>query len=85
MRPTSPAPAAYDNRGLLALIAIAPALVGIAAAIAVYAKRKAKPIEPEILAEGWKYDATVSAFMGGPGRKAFDAIAWFDQRSSTAP
>ncbi len=38
-----------------------------------------RPIEPKILAEGWKYDSTVSAFMGGPGRKAFEAIAWFDR------
>jgi len=35
--------------------------------------------EPQILAEGWKYDAAVSAFVGGPGRKAFEAIAWFDK------
>ena len=46
--------------------------------IMVYAKHKAKPIEPAVLAEGWYYDATVSRFMGGPGREAFDAIAWFD-------
>ncbi len=26
-----------------------------------------------------RYDAAVSEFMGGPGRKAFEAIAWFDQ------
>ena len=70
---------AYDAKGLLALLAIACALIGIGAAVAIYAKKMAKPVEPEILAEGWKYDQTVSAFMGGPGRKAFDAIAWFDQ------
>lgn len=39
----------------------------------------AKAVEPEILAEGWKYDQAVSAFVGGPGRKAFAAIAWFDK------
>ena len=42
-------------------------------------ERVRRPIEPEILAEGWKYDAAVTAFMGGPGRKGFDAVAWFDQ------
>ena len=70
---------AYDNRGLLAVIATAAALIGIAAGIAVYAKHKAKAIEPQLLADGYRYDATVSAFMGGPGRKLFEAIAWFDQ------
>ena len=38
-----------------------------------------EPIEPEILADGWKYDWAISAFMGGPGRKAFEAVAWFDK------
>ena len=70
---------AYDNKGLLALVAIAAALIGIAAGIAVYAKRRAKAIEPQLVADGWRYDAAVSAFMGGPGRKAFDATAWFDR------
>jgi NADH-quinone oxidoreductase subunit L len=45
----------------------------------VYAKKKAKAIEPTILNQGWYYDKTISAFMGGPGRKAFEAIAWFDR------
>ncbi len=62
----------------LAVIATAVALIGIAASIMVYAKHKAKPIEPTVLAEGWYYDATVSNFMGGPGRKVFDAVAWYD-------
>jgi len=71
---------AYDVKGLLAVLAVLCAVVGIGIAIAVYSKKLARPIEPEILAEGWKYDSTVSAFMGGPGRKAFEAIAWFDER-----
>jgi NADH-quinone oxidoreductase subunit L len=62
----------------LAVIATVVALAGIAASIMVYAKHKAKPIEPQVLAEGWYYDATVSKFMGGPGREAFDAVAWYD-------
>jgi NADH-quinone oxidoreductase subunit L len=70
---------AYDNKGLLALLAIAAALVGIAISLAIYSRKVAKPIEPEILAEGWYYDRTVSALMGGPGRKLFHAIAWFDR------
>ena len=71
---------AYDNKELLALLAIACALVGIAAAIAIYAKKLAKPVEPQLLADAWRYDSTISAFMGGPGRKAFEAVAWFDAK-----
>jgi NADH-quinone oxidoreductase subunit L len=71
---------AYDNKGLLAYAAIAVALAGIIAAYAIYARRVRRPIEPALLEEGWKYDQLVTAFMGGPGRKAFDALAWFDRR-----
>ena len=42
-------------------------------------RRVRKPVEPEILEQGWYYDQLVTAFMGGPGRKAFDALAWFDR------
>ena len=70
--------AAYDAKSWLAILAIACAALGIATAIAVYAKGRAKPFEPELLARGWRYDETVSAFMGGPGRRAFDAVARFD-------
>jgi NADH-quinone oxidoreductase subunit L len=62
----------------LAAVATVVALVGIAASIMVYAKHKAKVVEPAVLAEGWYVDSTVSRFMGGPGREAFDAVAWYD-------
>jgi NADH-quinone oxidoreductase subunit L len=70
---------AYEYKGWLAWIATACAVTGIALGIAIYAKRKAKPVEPEILEEGWKYDWAITWFMGGPGRKMFDAVAWFDR------
>ena len=35
-------------------------------------------MEPEILAEAWYYDRTIAAFMGGPGRQGFEAVATFD-------
>jgi NADH-quinone oxidoreductase subunit L len=70
---------AYDNKGLLAFVAIAVALAGIIAAYAIYYRRVRKPVEPALLEQGWKYDQLVTAFMGGPGRKAFDALAWFDR------
>ncbi|MEY2400482.1 MAG: NADH-quinone oxidoreductase subunit [Ilumatobacteraceae bacterium] len=62
----------------LATIATVVALIGIAASIMIYAKHKAKAIEPKVLADGWYYDEAVSKFMGGPGREAFDAVAWYD-------
>ena len=69
---------AHDLSGVLALVAIAVAITGIIGAVMVYAKHKAKPFEPQILADAWGYDRAVSNFMGGPGRQAFDGIAWAD-------
>src|SRR5690606_9729041 len=64
---------------LLAVIATAAGLAGIAAAVAVYLQKRAKAVEPELLANGWQYDATITAFMGGPGRAGFQALADFDK------
>jgi NADH-quinone oxidoreductase subunit L len=69
---------AYDNKWLLLGLAVLIASAGIAASIAVYAKGKFKAVEPQLLADAWRYDSSVSAFIGGPGRKAFDAVAAFD-------
>jgi NADH-quinone oxidoreductase subunit L len=64
----------------LALIAVVAGLLGIAAAIAVYQKKRAKAIEPAILADAWRVDKTYAAFMGGPGRKFFDLVTLADAR-----
>ena len=71
---------AYDNKWLLLGLAVVIALVGISAAIAVYAKKKVKAIEPAILADAWRYDSAVSALVGGPGRAAFNGLALFDAK-----
>ncbi len=65
---------------LLAFVAIGAGAVGIFMAYSIYIQKKSNPanIEKPILAEAWGYDKAVSAFMGGPGTKLFDAIAWFD-------
>jgi NADH-quinone oxidoreductase subunit L len=63
----------------LAAVAILAAVIGVALAARVYLQHRAKPVEPAILAEGWRYDSTISAFMGGPGRAAFQATADFDR------
>jgi NADH-quinone oxidoreductase subunit L len=62
----------------LAVIAVGVGLIGIAIASAVYLRRRVRAVEPEALAHAWYYDEEVTAFMGGPGRKSFDGIAWFD-------
>jgi NADH-quinone oxidoreductase subunit L len=63
----------------LAAIAVVVGLVGIAVAAAIYLQKRIKPVEPTILAEGWYYDRSISAFVGGPGRAAFEGVAAFDK------
>jgi NADH-quinone oxidoreductase subunit L len=70
---------AYDNKYLLLVIAVVVAVVGIALGWLVYERRRLRAVEPRVLEQAWYYNRTVSAFMGGPGRRAFDALAWFDQ------
>jgi NADH-quinone oxidoreductase subunit L len=69
---------AYQNKYLLLGVAVVIALLGIAASVAVYGKQKAKPVEPAILENAWYYDRGISNVMGGPGRRGFAAVAWFD-------
>jgi NADH-quinone oxidoreductase subunit L len=71
---------AYDNKWLLLGLAVVIAAAGIAASVAVYAKGRARPVEPRILADGWRYDAAISGVVGGPGRAAFQAVADVDAR-----
>jgi NADH-quinone oxidoreductase subunit L len=62
----------------LAVVATLAGLAGIAGAVAIYLQKRRAPIEPQILADGWRYDSTIAAFMGGPGQQGFDAVAAFD-------
>ena len=71
--------ATEDIKYLLAVIAALFAVVGIIAGVLVYLKKKVKPFEPAILANGWYYDQAVSDFVGGPGRAGFEGAAWVDQ------
>ena len=51
-------------------------LVGIVARLRSSTNRhRVKAVEPEVLADGWYYDEAVTAFMGGPGREAFEDVA----------
>ncbi len=73
--------ASGGTKWILAIFAIIGGAVGIAAAYAVYMQKRidAKRIELPILADGWRYDRSVTDFMGGPGRRFFDLVAWFDR------
>ena len=73
--------ASGQTKWLLAVIAIIGASIGVIAAIFVYLKNKVatSKIEHAILEDAWRFDSTVSSFMGGPGRKSFEATTWFDQ------
>jgi NADH-quinone oxidoreductase subunit L len=66
---------------VLAVIATAGALIGIAVARAMYLRGKGsrRAVEQPVLAHGWYYDEAVTRFMGGPGRRLFDLAALFDR------
>ena len=71
---------AHDNKWLLLGLAVVIAATGIALSVSVYAKGRFAPVEPQLLADGWRYDATVSSLVGGPGRGLFQGIADTDAR-----
>ncbi len=64
----------------LAAVAVLAGAVGIAVAYAIYIRKVREPVEPEILEQGWRYDSTIAAFMGGPGRAGFEAASSFDRQ-----
>ncbi len=70
------------TKWILAFIAIGAGGIGMLLAWKFYYKNELDPksVEKPILAKGWNYDAAVSAFMGGPGRKFFDFITAFDAK-----
>ena len=66
---------------VLAALAVGTAVVGIGLATAIYYLHKGDPelIEQDVFAKGWYIDSSYAWFVGGPGRRLFDAVAWFDQ------
>src|SRR4029453_10994120 len=62
----------------LAIVAVGAGVVGIAIAAVVYLRHRRRAVEPAVLAHAWYYDEAITGFMGGPGRKSFEAVAWFD-------
>ncbi len=70
---------AYRNEYILITGAVLCVAAGIFLAWMMYAAKRIKPWEPAFLANGWYYDSTISAFMGGPGRASFQAVADVDR------
>ena len=73
--------AGAGTKWALAIVAIAVGLVAIVAAVAVYLRGRFDParIESRTLLHGWYVDETYTNFMGGPGRRLFDLLTWFDR------
>ena len=67
-----------DLKVTIAVVSILVGIAGVIGAYLVYARHRLRPVEPEVLANAWYYDQAVSAFMGGPGRQGFEAVAAFD-------
>jgi NADH-quinone oxidoreductase subunit L len=65
----------------LAVLTAVLCIAAIVFAALVYLQRRipAERFEPEVLAHAWYYDEAVSAFVGGPGEKAFEETAHFDR------
>ncbi len=70
---------ATGTKVALAGAAVAAGLIGIFAAWLIYLRRRVRAVEPAVLAHAWYYDETVTQFVGGPGTKGFEAVAWFDR------
>jgi len=68
------------GKWLLAGVAVTGAAVGLYFAFVIYIQGRVKPskVELPIFAKAWRYDEAVSAFMGGPGRRGFKLVSWFD-------
>ncbi len=66
---------------VLAIIAVLGGAAGIFMAGRIYLQGRVDPgkVELPIFADGWQYDSAVTNVMGGPGRKFFDLVAWFDR------
>ena len=70
---------ATGTKVALAIAAIVASVTGIALAYLIYLRHKVRAVEPAALAHGWYYDESITRFVGGPGTKGFDAVAWFDR------
>jgi NADH-quinone oxidoreductase subunit L len=72
----------YSNWTIFGLLCVSTvvALTGITIAYLVYLRHRipAERIEKPLFLNAWYYDRAVTAFMGGPGRRMAEGMAWFD-------
>ncbi len=73
--------ATAGTKWALAIVAIAVGAVAITAAFLVYRRGRFNPaqIETRTLANAWYVDDTYAGFFGGPGRRLFTGMSWFDR------
>ncbi len=73
--------ATAGTKWALAIVAVLAGAFAIVASYLVYRRGRLDPavIETRTLANGWYVDETYTNFMGGPGRRLFEAMAWFDR------
>ena len=67
--------ASTGQKWFFAVLTTLACVAAIGGAVLVYQRKRVQAVEPDILAHGWHYDEAVSAFMGGPGRAGFQAVA----------
>jgi NADH-quinone oxidoreductase subunit L len=70
-----------ETKWAIAIFSTLLSVVGVIVAALIYLQRRFDPAKVELrpFAEGWWIDSTFANFVGGPGRKAFDLVAWFDK------
>ena len=73
--------ASGPQKWLFAIIAVAVGLVAIVTAFGIYLQRRTDPTEFEqgIAPVASALDDAYANFMGGPGRKLFELLTWFDR------
>ncbi len=69
------------QKWLFAIIAVAVGVVAIVAAFGIYLKRRTDPtdFEHRVAPLATALDSAYAGFMGGPGRRLFDLLTWFDR------
>jgi NADH:ubiquinone oxidoreductase subunit 5 (subunit L)/multisubunit Na+/H+ antiporter MnhA subunit len=73
--------ATAGTKWALAIVAVLGGALAIFFSFRTYLQGKVDPatIERPGMTDAWWVDATYADFMGGPGRRLFDAMAWFDR------
>ncbi len=73
--------ATAGTKWALGIIAVLAGAVAIVFSFRTYLKGKLDPatIERPGMVNAWWVDATYADFMGGPGRRLFNAMSWFDR------